>query len=122
MMEQRQGQGGYANTMYEDLLPAMAGRLDADAFVTELCSGFQLLADPVTGLITAESLQMNSAVVLGMEMMSKEEALEMVKVGDIDGDGALTQLEFCILMIRLSPEMMQDASSWLEMALFQELH
>lgn len=69
-MEQRQEQGRYANTMYEDLLPAMAGRLDADAFVTEPCSWFQLLADPVTSLITAESLQVNLAVVLGMEMMS----------------------------------------------------
>lgn len=57
-----------------------------------------------------------------MEMMSKEEALEMVKVGDVEGDGALTQLEFYILMIRLSPQMMQDALSWLEMALCQELY
>lgn len=46
----------------------------------------------------------------------------MVKVGDIDGVGALTQFEFCILMMRLSPEMMQDASSRLEMVLFEEHH
>lgn len=43
----------------------------------------------------------------------------MVREGDLDGDGALDENEFCILMVRLSPEMMQDAETWLEKALKQ---
>lgn len=107
-------------TQYEDLLPAMAEKLDAKAFISELCAGFQLLVDQEIGLVTADSLQRNSTV-LGMEGMSKEDAEAMVREGDLDGDGKLNQTEFCILMVRLSPEMMQDAEEWLENALYQEL-
>ncbi|KAK9279603.1 hypothetical protein L1049_013282 [Liquidambar formosana] len=109
-----------ATIEYEDLLPVMAEKLDVEAFVTELCGGFRLLADPARGLITAESLRRNSAL-LGMEGMSKEDSEAMVREGDLDGDGALNENEFCILMVRLSPEMMQDAEAWLEKALQQEL-
>ncbi|MBA0592466.1 calcium-binding protein KIC [Gossypium raimondii] len=105
---------------YEDLLPVMAEKLDVEAFVSELCGGFRLLADEDRGLITAESLKKNSAL-LGMEGMSEEEAWDMVKEGDLDGDGALNQTEFCILMVRLSPGMMEDAETWLEKAIHQEL-
>lgn len=105
---------------YEDLLPVMAEKLDVEAFVSELCSGFRLLADEDRGLLTAESLKKNSAL-LGMEGMSEEEARDMVKEGDLDGDGALNQTEFCILMVRLSPGMMEDAETWLEKAIDQEL-
>ncbi|MBA0743677.1 hypothetical protein Gogos_006338 [Gossypium gossypioides] len=105
---------------YEDLLPVMAEKLDVEAFVSELCGGFRLLADEDRGLITAESLKKNSAI-LGMEGMSEEEAWDMVKEGDLDGDGALNQTEFCILMVRLSPGMMEDAETWLEKAIDQEL-
>ncbi|MBA0688807.1 hypothetical protein Goari_006573 [Gossypium aridum] len=105
---------------YEDLLPVMAEKLDVEAFVSELCGGFRLLADEDRGLITAESLKKNSAL-LGMEGMSEEEAWDMVKEGDLDGDGALNQTEFCILMVRLSPRMMEDAEKWLEKAIDQEL-
>ncbi|KAB1999006.1 hypothetical protein ES319_D12G130500v1 [Gossypium barbadense] len=105
---------------YEDLLPVMAEKLDVEAFVSELCGGFRLLADEDRGLITAESLKKNSAL-LGMEGMSEEEAWDMVKEGDLDGDGALNQTEFCILMVRLSPRMMEDAETWLEKAIDQEL-
>ncbi|KAG4169937.1 hypothetical protein ERO13_A12G113800v2 [Gossypium hirsutum] len=105
---------------YEDLLPVMAEKLDVEAFVSELCGGFRLLADEDRGLITAESLKKNSAL-LGMEGMSEEEAWDMVKEGDLDGDGALNQTEFCILMVRLSPGMMEDAETWLEKAIDQEL-
>ncbi|KAG9452652.1 hypothetical protein H6P81_005556 [Aristolochia fimbriata] len=116
-----QGQGNSsATTQYEDLLPAMAEKLDSEAFVRELCAGFRVLADPGRGLITSESLRRNSGV-LGMEGMSREDAEEMVKEGDLDGDGALNQTEFCILMVRLSPEMMQDAEAWLEKAIYDEL-
>ncbi|XP_077243106.1 calcium-binding EF-hand family protein [Tasmannia lanceolata] len=106
--------------MYEDLLPAMAEKLEADAFVSELCAGFRLLADPVSGLITPESLRRNSEI-LGLEGMSKEDSEGMVKEGDLDGDGCLNETEFCILMVRLSPGMMEDAQEWLEKALRQEL-
>ncbi|XP_019154410.1 PREDICTED: calcium-binding protein KIC-like [Ipomoea nil] len=105
---------------YQDLLPVMAEKLDVDAFVAELCGGFRLLADRDTGLITTKSLQRNSAL-LGMEGMSKEDAEAMVKEGDLDGDGALNQTEFCILMVRLSPEMMEDAETWLDKALQTEM-
>ncbi|KAJ4953887.1 hypothetical protein NE237_030719 [Protea cynaroides] len=105
---------------YEDLLPVMAEKLDVESFVSELCGGFQMLAEPGRGLITPESLRRNS-VLLGMEEMGKEESEAMVKEGDLDGDGALNEMEFCILMIRLSPEMMQDAEAWLQKALHQEL-
>ncbi|KAG5579346.1 hypothetical protein H5410_049973 [Solanum commersonii] len=109
-----------ATTEYRDLLPVMAEKLDVEAFVAELCGGFRLLADPKNGLITSTSLQKNSGF-LGMEGMSREDAEAMVKEGDLDGDGALNETEFCILMVRLSPEMMQDAEVWLDKALQREL-
>ncbi|MCI27344.1 calcium-binding protein KIC-like, partial [Trifolium medium] len=61
----------------------------------------------------------NSAM-LGMDGMSKEDAEAMVKQGDLDGDGKLNETEFCILMVRLSPEMMQDAETWLEKAIEEQ--
>ncbi|XVF80270.1 hypothetical protein PTKIN_Ptkin15bG0057200 [Pterospermum kingtungense] len=109
-----------ATSEYEDLLPVMADKLDVEAFVSELCGGFRLLADQEKGLITPESLRRNSAL-LGMEGMSKEEAEGMVREGDLDEDGALNQTEFCILMVRLSPGMMEDAETWLQKAIDQEL-
>lgn len=105
---------------YEDLLPVMAEKLDAQTFVSELCGGFRLLSDLNRGLITPESLRKNSAI-LGMEGMTKEDAEAMVREGDLDGDGALDETEFCILMVRLSPGMMEDAEAWLDKALQQEL-
>ncbi|CAH8386981.1 unnamed protein product [Eruca vesicaria subsp. sativa] len=45
----------------------------------------------------------------------------MVREGDLDGDGALNQTEFCVLMVRLIPQMMEDAETWLEEAISQEL-
>lgn len=76
-----------STTEYQDLLPVMAEKLDVESFVSELCGGFRLLADPGRGLITPESLKKNSAY-LGMEGMSKEDAEAMVGEGDLDGDGA----------------------------------
>ncbi|PWA73400.1 EF-hand domain pair [Artemisia annua] len=105
---------------YQDLLPVMAEKLDVNAFIDELCGGFRLLADQESGLITPESLRKNSGI-LGMEGMSKEESESMVREGDLDGDGYLNETEFCILMVRLSPEMMQDADMWLEKAIQQEI-
>ncbi|XP_042481504.1 calcium-binding protein KIC-like [Macadamia integrifolia] len=105
---------------YEDLLPVMAEKLDVESFVSELCGGFQLLAEPGRGLITPESLRRNSTL-LGMEGMNKEDSEAMVREGDLDGDGALNEMEFCILMVRLSPGMMEDAEAWLDKALLREL-
>ncbi|XP_050236981.1 calcium-binding protein KIC [Mercurialis annua] len=107
------------SSVYEDLLPVMAEKLDVDSFVSELCGGFRLLADPEKGLITSESLRRNSAL-LGMEGMSKDEAEAMVQEGDLDGDGVLNQTEFCILMVRLSPGIMNNAEAWLQKALDHE--
>lgn len=105
---------------FEDLLPVMAEKLDVESFVSELCGGFKLLSDPETSLITSESLRTNSAL-LGMEDMSKEDAEAMVRQGDLDGDGKLNETEFCILMVRLSPGMMEDAEAWLQKAIDEEL-
>lgn len=44
-----------------------------------------------------------------MEGMSKEDSEAMVREGDLNGDGSLNETEFHILMVRLSPGMMQDA-------------
>lgn len=119
-MENNQTEFQAPTDQYEDLLPVMAEKLDVETFVAELCCGFRLLADPLHGLITPASLMRNAAL-LGMEGMSREEAQGMVREGDIDGDGALNEMEFCTLMVRLSPGMMQDAEAWLEKALDQEL-
>lgn len=32
----------------------------------------------------------------------------MIREGDLDRDGALDQMEFCILMVRLSPKLMEE--------------
>uniref|UniRef100_A0A7C9CJ98 EF-hand domain-containing protein n=1 Tax=Opuntia streptacantha TaxID=393608 RepID=A0A7C9CJ98_OPUST len=112
--------GSDVSLEYEDLLTVMAEKLDVETFVAELCGGFRLLADPKKGLITSESLRKNSCL-LGMEGMSKEDAEAMVREGDLDGDGTLNEMEFCILMVRLSPQMMEDAEEWLQKALDEEL-
>lgn len=119
-MEQNHESSSRVLEEYEDLLPVMAQKLDVEVFVAELCSGFRLLADGAKGLITAESLRRNSAL-LGMEGMNKNEAESMVREGDLDGDGALNEMEFCILMVRLSPGMMDDAEAWLHKALQQDM-
>ncbi|KAI3449293.1 hypothetical protein Pfo_005958 [Paulownia fortunei] len=105
---------------YEDLLPVMADKLDVETFVAELCGGFCLLADPAKGLITSTSLHKNCSL-LGLQGLSEEDAEAMVLEGDLNGDGALDETEFCILMIRLSPGMMQDAETWLDKAIQGEL-
>ncbi|KAL8229785.1 hypothetical protein R6Q57_014685 [Mikania cordata] len=107
-------------TGYQDLLPVMAEKLELTTFMEELCAGFRLLADEKTGLITPESLRKKSRF-LGMENMSKEDSEAMVMEGDQDGDGFLNETEFCILMVRLSPEMMEDAEMWLEKAIEDEI-
>ncbi|XP_055809391.1 calcium-binding protein KRP1-like [Solanum dulcamara] len=104
---------------FNDFLPFMAENLGGDGLIGELCKGFQLLMDIDKGVITFESLKKNS-VLLGLQDLSDEDLKSMVKEGDFDGDGALNQMEFCVLMFRLSPELMEQSQLLLEEALHQE--
>ncbi|XP_061336705.1 calcium-binding protein KRP1-like [Gastrolobium bilobum] len=91
---------------FEDFFPSMIARFGAEGFIGELCNGFRLLMDVNKSLITFESLKMNT-LLLGLEV-SDDELVCMLMEGDLDGDGALNQMEFCILMFRLSPSLMDS--------------
>ncbi|BBH00800.1 hypothetical protein CerSpe_138780 [Prunus speciosa] len=102
--------------VFEDFFPAMVDKLGAEGFMKELCNGFRLLMDREKGVITFESLKRNSGL-LGLEGMSDEEIMCMLREGDLDGDGSLNEMEFCTLMFRLSPAMMQTSKELLVEAL-----
>ncbi|KAK4420703.1 Calcium-binding protein KRP1 [Sesamum alatum] len=104
---------------FQDFLPLMAEKLGGDGLIGELCNGFRLLMDSDKGVITFESLKRNSAL-LGLQELSDDDLYGMLREGDFDGDGALNQMEFCVLMFRLSPELMEESQLWLEDALQQE--
>ncbi|KDP32212.1 hypothetical protein JCGZ_13819 [Jatropha curcas] len=53
--------------------------------------------------------------------LKDDELASMVKEGDFDGDGALNQMEFCVLMFRLSPQLMHESELWLKDAIEEEL-
>ncbi|KAJ9568039.1 hypothetical protein OSB04_004005 [Centaurea solstitialis] len=106
-------------SQFEDHLPLMADKLGGDGLIEELCNGFRLLMDADKGVITFDSLKRNSSV-LGLENMSDEDLFGMVREGDMDGDGALNQMEFCVLMFRLSPNLMEQSEFLLQEALEQE--
>ncbi|KAL2496933.1 Calcium-binding EF-hand family protein [Forsythia ovata] len=106
---------------FEDMLPMMAEKLGGEGLIRELCNGFRLLMDKEKGLITFESLKKNSAF-LGLQDLRDDELQSMVREGDVNGDGGLDQMEFCVLMFRLSPELMQKSEDWLEYALQQEFN
>ncbi|KAK2423937.1 poly(A)-binding protein binding protein [Trifolium repens] len=105
---------------FQDSLPIMANKLGGDGLIDELCNGFNLLMDSNTRVITFESLKKNSAL-FGLQDLSDEDLQSMIVEGDFDGDGALNQLEFCVLMFRLSPELMDGSKLWLEEMLQQEM-
>ncbi|CAN1161160.1 Calcium-binding protein KRP1 [Linum perenne] len=105
---------------FEDLLPVMADKLGGEGLIRELCNGFQLLMDKDRGVITPASLRLNAAV-LGLQDLSEGEIAGMVSEGDLDGDGALNQMEFCVLMFRLSPDLMTESRALLDEALEDEL-
>ena len=91
---------------FQDWLPVMAGNLGGEGLIGELCNGFNLLMDREKGVINFESLKRNAAA-LGLGDLSDDELRGMLREGDFDGDGALNQMEFCVLMFRLSPELME---------------
>lgn len=104
---------------FQDMLPFMADKLGGEGLIGELCKGFRLLMDRETELITFESLKRNSAL-LGLQDLRDDELRSMVTEGDLNGDGALDQMEFCVLMFRLSPELMDQSEALLQEALHQE--
>ncbi|XP_062077879.1 calcium-binding protein KRP1-like [Humulus lupulus] len=106
---------------FEDFLPIMAEKLGGDGLIGELCNGFDLLVDGDKGVITFDSLKRNSAL-LGLQDLSDADLRSMLQEGDFDGDGALNQMEFCVLMFRLSPDLMEDSRLWLDEALKQEFN
>lgn len=106
---------------FQDLLPVMAEKLGGDGLIKELCNGFEVLMDKEKGVITLESLRRNSWL-LGVRDMGNEELLSMMREGDLDGDGALNQMEFCVLMFRLSPDLMEHSLYWLQHAFETEFN
>ncbi|OIW05920.1 hypothetical protein TanjilG_07196 [Lupinus angustifolius] len=112
------GKGGVG---FEDLLPMMANKLGGEGLINELCNGFEMLMDKDKGVITLDSLRKNAAL-LGLQDLKEDELVSMMREGDLDGDGALTQMEFCVLMFRLSPELMEESWFCVEEALQYELN
>ncbi|CAN4117734.1 unnamed protein product [Withania somnifera] len=94
---------------FEDYFPSMVDTLGVERFMEELYNGFFLLMDVSVGLITFESLKRNT-ILMGLNELRDEELVWMLAEGDLDGDGALNQMEFCLLMFRLSPGLMIDGS------------
>ena len=90
-----------SSVQFQDFLPLMARKLSVEGLIQELCKGFQLLMEPSTGKITFQSLKRNASR-LGLGELRDDELLEMMREGDLD------QMEFCILMVRLSPELMEE--------------
>ncbi|KAG8635310.1 calcium-binding protein PBP1 [Manihot esculenta] len=112
--------GSRSGVVFEDFFPAMVEKLGADGFMKELCNGFRLLMDEEKGVITFESLKRNSNL-LGLQDMNDDEIMCMLREGDLDGDGALNEMEFCTLMFRLSPGLMSSSRKWLVEALVSEM-
>ncbi|KAK4355311.1 hypothetical protein RND71_024282 [Anisodus tanguticus] len=98
---------------FHDYFPSMMEILGAEGFMRELCNGFFLLMDVSIGLITYESLKRNT-MNLGLNDVRDDELICMLAEGDLDGDGALNQLEFCILMFRLSPGLMDGSKQYMD--------
>jgi len=95
------GSGKSSSVQFQDFLPLMVRKLGVEGLIQELCKGFQLLMEPSTGKITFQSLKRNASR-LGLGELRDDELLEMMREGDLD------QMEFCILMVRLSPELMEE--------------
>ncbi|XP_007021183.2 PREDICTED: calcium-binding protein PBP1 [Theobroma cacao] len=111
--------GNASSSDFQDFLPVMANKLGGDGLIGELCNGFNLLMDSDKGVITFDSLKKNLAL-LGLQELTDDDLRSMMKEGDFDGDGALNQMEFCVLMFRLSPELMEASRFLFEEAFEQE--
>ncbi|KAF3666768.1 Calcium-binding protein PBP1 [Capsicum annuum] len=83
--------------VFEDFFPSMVEKLGSEGFLKELQNGFRVLMDEEREVITFDSLKRNSAL-LGLEGMSDDELMCMLREGDMDGDGCLNEKEFCVLM------------------------
>ncbi|XP_071704602.1 calcium-binding protein PBP1-like [Rutidosis leptorrhynchoides] len=114
-----EARGKFCEEQFEDMLPKMAEKLGGEGLIKELCNGFNLLMDKDKCVITFESLKHNSSL-LGLQDLRDDELMSMLKEGDYDGDGALNQMEFCVLMFRLSPDLMMESEALLDQALQQE--
>ncbi|GLT49892.1 hypothetical protein SLA2020_234160 [Shorea laevis] len=106
--------------VFQDFFPAMVEKLGAEGFMKELCNGFRLLMDGEKGVITFESLKRSSAL-LGLQDLSDEEVVCMLREGDLNGDGTLDEMEFCTLMFRLSPGLMKNSRNLLIESIFNEM-
>lgn len=95
----------------------MVEKLGADGFMKELSNGYGLLVDRYKGVITFESLKKNLAL-LGLVGMSDEDVMSMLREGDLDEDGVLNEKEFCVLMLRLSPQLMEESRELLKEAIY----
>ncbi|KAL9267011.1 Calcium-binding protein PBP1-like protein [Drosera capensis] len=87
-----------SSTQFQDMLPFMAEKLGGESLITELCNGFLLLMDEDKRVITLESLKRN-AMRMGLNGLGEEEMRGMIREGDFDGDGVLSEMEFCVLMV-----------------------
>lgn len=92
---------------FEDYFPLMIDTWGVERFIEELCNGFCMLMDVSVGLITFESLKRNT-MLMGLDELKDDELVCMLAEGDLDGDGALNQMEFCSLMCRLSLGLMME--------------
>ncbi|KAG9140372.1 hypothetical protein Leryth_019623 [Lithospermum erythrorhizon] len=92
--------------VFEDYFPSMVEKLGAKGFLNELRNGFCLLMDSEKRVITFESLKKNSSF-LGLGDMSDDDLKKMIQEGDLNGDGSLDEMEFYVLMFRLSPDLME---------------
>ncbi|OIV91623.1 hypothetical protein TanjilG_09035 [Lupinus angustifolius] len=106
--------------VFEDYFPSMLEKMGSDGFMKELSNGYKLLMDKEKKVITFESLKRNSTL-LGLEGMSDDDIICMLREGDLNGDGVLDEMEFCTLMFRLSPSFMNNSKQLLEDAIFSAI-
>ncbi|XP_015162395.1 calcium-binding protein PBP1-like [Solanum tuberosum] len=86
------------DVVFEDFFPSMVEKLGAEGFLKELSNGFRVLMDEEKEVITFESLKKNSELLGLKDNMSDDEVMCMLSEGDLDGDGCLNEMEFCVLM------------------------
>ncbi|GFY91764.1 calcium-binding EF-hand family protein [Actinidia rufa] len=75
--------------------------------------------DGEKGLVTFESLKRNS-VLLGLQDFGEDGLRNIIREGDLDSDGTLNQMEFCLLMFRMSPQLMSGAEKFLDEGFLQD--